>query len=275
MAGFYNTNNLPVFQINNPTVFSPVDQAQNIRISDLLNYQNVSMGNLTSLYTYSGTQYGGRVTLPESATNPNTPYVLSIDELCLPDITFVTDPNPDAFSVGTGAPTGSFDATKLKTYYVSDFAFPWYFDLTDENRQPWVDYFQKFKGTYGFNQIPIDAPIEQVKFTVARGTAISYGFPLLQDNGGGYYYYTVYPNNNDYCNSPYSWDLTAASAVDPFWIDYFSVNAGSTRYPLNIFRAYDLTYDDFFRTVFPTEYNTPAQNCPKAAIRPVTTWPSA
>ncbi len=192
MAGFYNTQNLPIFQIQNPTVpLNRVDTVQNQRIGNLLSYQDVAIGNLTSSYTEGGIQYGGSITLPESATNPNTPYRLTIDQLCLPNVVITSPNNPGAFSVGTGGPTGAFDPTELKTYYVSDFAFPWYFGVTDENRQLWVDYFQKFKGTYGYDQIPIDATIQYLTFTVGRGSAIAYGFPLIKEEGGGDYYYTL------------------------------------------------------------------------------------
>lgn len=252
--------------------FNPIDNLQNDQIYNLQSFQIGENGNALDREYYGE---GGNINLPESATNPNTPYTLTIDQLCNRFLYFLNSTNSSAYSIGGGPSTGAFQTGSIKTYYIN--ILPIGYDLNTFlplNADLWVEFFQKIKGTYGFNQIPIGCPLVLPSYCISRGTAVVVGYSSANDpdaiNGVSYFYSAVNPY--DFCGAPlrfniqsfqnninasYGWRAGAPTFTGKHFIGSAQLNAWT----------YAPEDDLWFATFFPEAYNVPAIRCPKADIR--------
>lgn len=266
MSGYQVQNPNMFTAVNVGSPFSPLDALQNDMIYNLQSFAQYSLGQFGSNFP------GGNIYLDESHTNPETPYTLTIDQMCNSRLDFnVVDGNTGAFSVGGGPATGTFNPALLKTYYVNDNPLGFTTEGDYLNLELYVQFWQKWKGSYGFNQIPLGVPLVESQAYVARGTAICYGYSTSADNPNavnGVLYYRLVVNPADFAGAPYYWDLTAATALT---VDAEGLNTNldtSIHGQSGNFQKYTYTDDIVFSTLFPVEYNTPASKCPKANLIP-------
>lgn len=258
--------------------FSMTDELQNEQIYDLQQFKENALGNMNSPDSDGG-GYGGVFTLPASALNPTTPFELTIDQLCQSFVKLSSSTNTNAYSVDGGPTTGPFQTGNLKVYYVVATPMPFIEDDPSGILQ-WVELYQKIKGTYGFNQIPIGFPIIKWSLAVGRGTAIVLGYKSGNASLGqpypGFDYYYCYVNQNDYAGAPLRYNLDVVSGLTSSRKVSQATAAGYTRIPDYAFTLqYYATEDLWFSTLFPEEYNTPASRCPKPQLRlPNQPWPA-
>ena len=256
------------YQRNNSSVIRPVagriSLGQN-QISSLQNFQRHNMG-----YQYeTGEQPGttaGFVFLPESATNPDTPYELTLDQMVNTQLTLCTIANGRAF------PGGKFNPALLKTYYVK---VPLGFDAESVGDfygyDKWLQYWMLVKGTYGFDQIPVGFNAFRPQYMIGQGTAISLCLPTPESNiyrnANGLWYYYVRTNPYDFAGAPLKFDLSAVTALNSDWVSDYGMEYVQGRYFLNnsdVYWTYDHYADLAFSTRSPKEYNMLAVDCPKA-----------
>lgn len=277
MSGYQvqNPNLFNSAQIQSP--FTPTDGFQNDQIYRLQNYSKMMIGNAATadvsgavpVYpTLNNTAYpdvpvpgAGYIDLPESCTDPNTPFELNVFQYLNQRLRLNTPANPDAYPEG-------FDPSLVKVYYVK-LPLGITYDGERLNYDDYVPIWQLIKGTYGFNQIPIGFSPFQVNMAIGRGTSICLGVPtdLANPNkdANNVWWYAAFVNQLDYCGASYILDLSANTALSAEDLAILEVSTGRSFVPFNVyFDTYNETDDLVFATLFPAEYNTPASKCPVA-----------
>lgn len=275
MSG-YNVQNPPNFPANSVTSpFSAIDSLQNDQLYNLQSFQRYYPGCVADP-DFDSIPNAGSVFLPESATNPLTPYVIPFDVYwCNPGIQLrIIDANTGAYSLGGGPATGSFQTGALKIYYVKapsgGFTATDYYDL-----ESWVAGWQLMKGSYGFNQIPVGFMLPSPLLVIPRGCAIVYGYPTAPgdptDNmGNGTSWFAAYVNQMDFAGAPLVFNVQKLVSEANYTTGQFDVakfDVSRTVFPKSLRYDYYTSTDDLvFSTLFPEEYNLPASKCPKAPI---------
>lgn len=287
------------YQVQNPNMFnnanvvspfSPTDGFQNEQIYRLQNYAKAMIGTVAPadvsgavpvMPTLDGVAYpsvpvpaAGYIDLPESATDPNTPFEMNLFQCLNQTVRLNTPTNTDAYPEG-------FDPALVKVYYVK-LPLGITYDGLRLNYDEYVPFWQLIKGTYGFNQIPIGMSPFQITMCIGRGTSICLGVPTDDANPNkdinGVWWYTAYVNQLDYTNASLTLNLSANTVLSPEDAAVLQYTVGRSFVPQHVFlELYDSTDDLVFATLFPAEYNTPASKCPVAQFTTYglgqQTWP--
>lgn len=278
--------------------FSPTDTLQNEQIYNLQSanqyvegcneFNSVVNPELLAQRSYPAgfsSAGAGYVIVPESATNYLTPLQLPDEVVGNRYVRLGLGvsgnapgtPNTGAYSIGGGPATGAFQPSQVQTYYVKTsvggydpdngyITFP---------AQRTFEFYNKIKGQYGLNQLPIGYRIFHPIIQIPRGKAIVVGAPVpvgssldvTGDTGDGYGtdYWAAYVNPLDFAGAPLVFDCSAVVAntnLNSTDIGYISARWTN---PEGILEPIVYTYygDLDFATLAPELYNVPASLCPK------------
>lgn len=234
---FYNTESLPNFSTRDPTVRLQSQVENNKRFA--LN----AFGN----GDYNEPNF---IVLPESATNPSTPYVLSLEQSCNNGLFLESPINTDAFDG-----SGNLVYADMKTYYIQapygnqSILNPYFGPLDlSYDAQLW----QAWKAVFGFDKIPIGF---NVGFTlqVSLGTQVVITIGTPNQN-------FPYVRSNPFNYIPGIGLAQSALGVNTKFSSYTPQYVNAT--------VYTEMSDADFATYYPKEYNTPAASLVGPQIHP-------
>lgn len=234
---FYNTKNLPNFVNRDPTVRLAAQTENNKRFG--INVKgNCEYGEDTFVY------------LPLSATNPNTPYELTLEQQCNSALFIEAPINTGAFDVN-----GNLVYANVKTYYINvpygsqSFFNPFVgpLDLAYD-----AELWQAWKAVFGFDKIPIGF---YVGFTLQVGlgtqVVVTSGTPKVN-------FPYVRTNSNNYI--PGIGNAPVLEGVNNKFPEFYSEIINST--------VYTAQSDADFAQYFPREYFTSASSLSGPVLRP-------
>ncbi len=213
------------------------------------------------------------------------PYYLSLEQMCNTKLFIEPDSmNREAWGFNGTWPAGSennrFNPDKKKTYWIWAPQLPVFSPYVGMNSEiPGVDasavqLFQSWKSTFGFDKIPIGFGVG-FSINLHPGTEIAILVGNYQgentrweyDASSCFTFTRMTPANYLDCN-PYLVNTASSTRTNPYRFgpaNYkfnFLVEADAQAY------VYEESWDDWFQTHYPVEYNTKAKDIVGPIIRP-------